>query len=76
MSRHRLASDLDNANFPASGYLAKVLAKNKHLIRYGAGAPTGTPDAFLYIDTTATTGTGLLYINVSGSWASVVLTTA
>jgi hypothetical protein len=43
----------------------------RHLIRWGDAAPTGTPDAEIYIRTA--TGTAKIYVNVSNSWTALTI---
>lgn len=74
--QHRTADDLREASFPESGYIAKIpTASGKSIIKYGAGVPSGTPDAFLYVNTSYTAATDIFYIGVSGSWAALSLST-
>lgn len=53
----------------ASGYFWYVPSIGRYLFKWGAGAPTGTPDAQVYIDTSNAGNT--VYENRNGVWSLI-----
>lgn len=45
----------------------------RHLIKWGTGAPSGTPDAEIYFRTDGTTTTTKIYVNVNGTWTALTI---
>lgn len=70
---HRFADMLRRAFLPATGKGLYIKSVDKHLIRWGTGAPSGTPDAILYFATGGTTTTTILYVDVAGTWTALTI---
>lgn len=70
---HRVFDMLNRGALPASGYALWIPTAEKHLLRWGTAAPSGTPDAVMYIDTTGTTTTTIVYVDVNGTWTALTI---
>jgi hypothetical protein len=65
---------LMSAIAPPSGKAVYIKAINKHLIQWGAAAPSGTPAAILYFNTAGVTTATVLYVDVAGTWTVLNIT--
>jgi hypothetical protein len=70
---HRVVEMLKRGALPASGYAFWIPTASKHLLRWGAEAPSGTPDAVMYINTAGTTTTTIVYVDVAGTWTALTI---
>ncbi len=72
MSLHNLYDKLERGDLAGSGSALKIPVSGgfKHLFRWGADTPTGTPDAFFYVQTDAATLQALLWFDVAGEWVA------
>lgn len=78
MGKHDIYDELnENVELPATGKIIKPQAQTvltpRHLIRWGKGAPTGVPDAVMYIDLDATTTTTVVFFDINGVWTALTV---
>lgn len=65
---HQVKAMLESGDLPPSGKAFWIPSASKHLVQWGAGAPSGTATAMFYINTAGTTTSTVLYGNVNGTW--------
>lgn len=53
--------------------LINLVTIDKWLFKVGNGAPSGTPDAKIYINLTGTTTTTVVYVDVNGTWTALTI---
>ena len=77
MAAHQMFSFFHLAGLSTTGKIMKIpygsSGDTKHYLRWGTGAPTGTPDAFLYIRIDPANEDQVLYVNDGGSWTAANL---